>query len=106
MRKASLYFATNNENDPRVQVFIGSELELLIKSKVFDIINNVTKSDMTLVSDWIPENDDKEKCHSELSRYLEKIGNHKEREIINKVLKAFEMSLNSEDAVCFYFLDQ
>ena len=101
----TLYFATSNEQDKRVLTLTGSDLTCFKNSQSIIIINRFCDKLIIPDGDWITENRDKELCYSELCNLLYKVQDKKEKNLIAKIVRIFEMSLNTTDAVCIYYFN-
>jgi hypothetical protein len=100
----TMYYASQNELAENVLVVKGSDLDLLVGRSALNIIDKENSSDLiNYTDDWIPENETKEKCFRKLKDYHAIISDSAEKEIVTKIIKIFEMSLDSDDAVCFIF---
>lgn len=100
----TLYFATNNEGHKNVLVINEEELVILQNGRALEIIDKINDSTIRDGDDdWIPMNDAKNDCFNALYEYCNEISNDEEKKIVIKIRKMLELSLNSNEAVCFHY---
>lgn len=99
-----MYFATQNESAENVLVVKDDELGLLVERETLKIIDKENNSDIQKYNnDWVPENKTKAKCFLKLKEYHAAINDKYEMEVVADIIRIFEMSLGTDNAVCFIF---